>query len=187
MVSGCLSLSLRSLVVVTCLSLPTMVALSLSYCLCGKMELLHVSHYLILLLAVSHCLSYFLAVSHCLSGSMDLFHVSNFLLLLLASLTVSPSFVDLLHVSYCLPWLLAVSHCLSEPMELLHVSLSLMVACCLSLSLGYHGVDTSFALSTKVFCSLSLSLPVPWICCMSLTVFHGCWLFLTVSLVPCRC
>ena len=65
---GCLSLSLRSHGVAVCLSLSPMVAaLAVYNCLSGPMELLHVSYYLLWLLAVSHCLSQCHRVATCLS------------------------------------------------------------------------------------------------------------------------
>ena len=90
-------------------------------------------------------------------------------------LTVSPSAMELLYVSHCLLWLLAFCHSLS----LCHkvppcLKLYLMVAVSFSFSLWSNGVATC----------LSLSLPVPWSCCMSITVSHGCWRSLTFSPSP---
>ena len=57
------------------------------------MELLHVSHCLVLLLAYSHYLS----------DPMELLHVYNFLWLLMAISHYLSSPMELLHVFHCLP------------------------------------------------------------------------------------
>ena len=69
--------------------------------------------------------------------------------------------------------------------------MSPMVAGCLSLSLPVPGiccmsltVAGSLSLSPMVAVCLSLSLPVPGSCCMSLTVSLGCWLSLPVYPSP---
>ena len=87
------------------------------------MELLHFSHRLPWLLAVSLVPWSFytsLTVSHCC----------------LLSLTVSLSDMELLHVAQFLSLLLTVSHCLHGVVACL--SVSPMVAGCLSLSLMSH-------------------------------------------------
>ena len=85
------------------------------------MELLHISHYLnglwlslTVYLVPKRCYM-FLSVS---SSSLELLHVSNCLLWLLA---VFPSAMELLYVSHGRLWLLAISHCLFGPMKMLHV------------------------------------------------------------------
>ena len=119
---------------------------------------------------------------------MELPHFSHCLPWLLAVSYYPSSSMELLHVSHCFPWLLAVFYFLCRPIKWLHVSH------CLSLwravSQGHfrcHGVAAYLSLSPIFACSLSLSLPVPWCCCISLIVFHICWQSPTVSLVPWSC
>ena len=168
-VSGSLSLSL--LVQFSCymsLTLPS-----------SFMKFLHVFHYLL-------C---FLAVSHSLSGLKEFRHFSHCRLWLLAFSNSLSDPMRLLHVSHCLSLLLAVSHSLHG------------VAACFSLSLRSHGVDTyllsllasshclskcnrvaaCLSVSPMVAGFLSLSLPVPWNCCTFPTVYHFFWLSLTLS------
>ena len=192
MVSGLLSLSLRSHGVGTCLSfslpVPCSCCMSLTvYDGCWpSLTVYQISWSCFMSLTVSYALWLFL--------------------------TVSPNAMKLLHVSYGILWLLAFSHCLSRPMEFLHVShclfrfmeflhvshfshfcwLSLQVQSnfCMSptiagflfLSLRSHGVATCLSLSLTCAGCLSLFLLVPWSCCTSLTLFYVCLHTLIVRL-----
>ena len=91
------------------------------------------------------------------------------------SLTVSYGCCKLLHVSpvlwsCCITFIVTNGCWLSLTFSQCHgiaacLLLSPIVAVCLTLSLQSHR-----------FCTcLSLSLPVPWSCCMSLSFSHGCW------------
>ena len=161
-VAGCLSLSLlvpwSYRVSVTALYV---CLLSLTVCP-SAIEFLHVSHFLLKLLAVSHCLS----------GPIELLHVSHCLLWLLV-------------ISHCLSECLGVTAYLSlSPIVFGCPSLSLRPhgnATCLSQSFL---VPWNCRMSLTVYYCCWLSLPVPWSCCMSLTVCYGCWLSLTLSSVP---
>ena len=158
-----------------CLLYGYWLSLTVSYMVagCGPMELLHVSHCLLLLLALSHSLLY------CCWLSLTVFPVPCSCWL---SLTVSYIVADclstphllLLAVSHCLSLqlgvaachslspifaALAVSHCISGPMELQHVSHCLLYGCWLSVTIFL----------------------VPWSCCMTLAVYYGCWVSFTVS------
>ena len=144
---------------------------AIPYCLCRPMELLHVSHSLPWLLAVSHCLSQFLRFAACHLLSLI---CACYLSLSLRSHVVSIclSMSPMVAFSFLLSlWFHGVATCLS---------LFPIVACCLLLSLWSYWVAACLSLSLVAGC-LSLSLPLPWSCCMSLTVSHSCWLSLTVS------
>ena len=127
------------------------------------------------LLHVSHCLQCLLAVSRCTSGPMEMLYVSHSLLLVLAVCHCLSSPTELLYVSHFLLLLLAVSYRLSYRHG---------VDTCLSLSLGSYGVAACISVSLLFNGCLSMS---PWSCCMSLTVFNGCWHSFTVSPVSCSC
>ena len=104
----------------------------------SAMELLHVCHCLLWLLADSHslfdsmhgvaiCLSLSLIVSGCLSLCLPVpWSYCKFLTLSrpwLRAFSNCLSFpMELLNFFHCLPWLLAFSKCHSSPMEMLHVS-----------------------------------------------------------------
>ena len=139
MLSGCLSLSLRSRGVATCLSLPTKVAGCLLISLCFN----KVTAYLILSFIVSGCLSLSLPVQWSCCMFLTVSH--GFLLSLIVPLiwwscrmslnvsrccwlfsTVSLSAMELRYVSHRLPLLLAFSNCLCGRTTCL--SLSLIVA-----------------------------------------------------------
>ena len=163
LVAGCLLLSLKSHVLAACLSLSVLVAGYLS---------------LSLLFQLSRCMSLTVSIGGWLSIT---FHPSDIVLLHVShcsngcwlSLTVSLvpwSYCMSLTVSYCYWMSLIVS---PSTMEFLNVSHCLLWLLAVSLSLRSHGVYTY----------LSLFLPFPSSCCMSLTVSYGFWLSHTVSLV----
>ena len=94
---------------------------------------------------VSNCLLLLLAVSLCLSGPIKLLHVFHFLFHFHG---IATCFSMSLNVDGSL------SHCLSGPMELLHVSHCLsLLAFSHSLS-EFHGVAKCVSLSAIVACSL---------------------------------
>ena len=142
------------------------------------MELLHASYYLSWF-AVSNCLFKFHVVAACLLLSPM---VACCLSLSLPvpwscwlSITVYLGPMELLHLSHFHPLLWDFSHGLYQCNE---------VAACLSLSLQCHGVAACLSQSPMVACSLRLSLPVPWSCCISLTASLCYLLLLTVSKSP---
>ena len=161
MVAGCLSKSLRSHWVCTCLSLPLIFAcclslspwsccmsLTVSYCSWLSPTLSQVSSSFYMSLVVAGCLSIPLQMlwSYCISlivssSSMELLHVFHFLLWLLVFSHCLFGPMEYLYVSHCLQWLLSVSHCLFGPMELLHVSHCLLLLLAFSHCLyKCHGV-----------------------------------------------
>ena len=111
--------------------------------------------------------------SHGVATSLSLSHMAACCL---------PSPMELLHISHNFQWLLAVSQCHSQCHGFAAcLSLSPMVTRCISQFLRSLGVATCLSLSPLVADCISLSLPAPWICCMSLTLSHfsGC---LSISL-----
>ena len=137
-VDGCLSLSLRSHGVASCLSQSLIVAglsllvpwrccmsLTLSKCCLLSltvfpcpMELLHVSNFLLWFLSLSLpvlwscCISLTLSYSRLLSLTVYSVQGNCYI-----SITISSSFMQFLRVSYRLFFLLAVSHYFCSPME----------------------------------------------------------------------
>ena len=79
--------------------------LGLSHFLYSLMKMPHVSHCFSWLLAVSHFLLYLLAISHSFSGLMELLKLMSLAAFLYCwlSLTFFLSAMELLHVSLCLP------------------------------------------------------------------------------------
>ena len=75
------------------------------------------------------------------------------------SLTVSPSPMEMLLESQCLQLLLPISHSISQ------------------FKVDYAGLSQSAIIASL----LSLSILVPWSCCMFLTIFHCCWRSLIFS------
>ena len=135
-----------------CLSLSTIVAcsLSLSPMVAGFLSL---SFPLPRSCCMSLIFSYDFWLSQAVSSSPKaLMAVSYSLLLLLIFFYCLSGLFELVHVSHCLLLLLAFSHCFSQ----------------------YQGVAACLKLSPMVAGSPSLSLSVPWSCCMSLTVSHIC-------------
>ena len=161
------------------------------------MELLHVSHFRSLLLALSlylsqchgvaSCLSLPYIVAGCLSPSLlvpwiyCMSFAASFGYWL--SLTVSYSAMELIALSNCLPSYLRSLIVSSSSKDLLHVSYCFL--CLLAVShclFQCHGVTCSLSISLLFAGFLSLSLPVQNSFCMSLTVSYPCWPSLTFSL-----
>ena len=110
-IAACLWVSPQPHRIAACFSLPPFVAgclslsipVSRSYCMyLTRMKLLHVSHCLSLLLAVSHCFFQCHSVAACLS-------LSPIVDCSLTHFLSGP--MELLHFSHCLPWLLHGSIC----------------------------------------------------------------------------
>ena len=186
-VACCLLLSLRSHGFAACLTLSCVVAgcLSLSLPLPWNcwlsltLSLLLWSCYMSLTISYCCWLSFLVFLFHVVSVCLSLSTmVSGFLSLSLGSHRVAA----------CLSLSRSVAGCISPSsqfhgfaacLSLSHMiagcfSLSLMIAGCLSLSLRCQGAATCFSLSLIIADSLSQTLPVPWSCCMSLTVFYCC-------------
>ena len=123
------------------------------------------------LMHISHCLPWMIAVSNCLFKSHGV----------AAYLSLSPI------VSCCLSLSLLSCEVASQTVAgCLSLSLSLLWRCCMSLTASYclplyYGVAVCFSLFPKVFWCLSQSLPVPLSCCISLTISHCFWQSFTVS------
>ena len=164
MVAVCLSLSLWSLGVATCLSLVSMVVGSLS----GPMELLH----------YSHRLPWLLAVSYCLSGPMELLYVSHCLIWLLAVSNSLSSY----WVAACLSMSLIVSGCLSLSHSVpwsFYMSPTIYHGCWLSLSDSAvswscymsltvtHGFLPSLTVTPSAMDNLHGSQSLPWFLAVS--------------------
>ena len=163
-------------------------SLTVSYCCwlsltisLSSMELLHISHFLPWLLAVSHsltcpmellhvfhCLLWLLAFSHCHTQChvLSACHKSSLMVAGCLSLSLRSHGVagseDFLHVYHFFLWLLAVSNSQFQR----------------------HGVAVCLPLSPIVSGCLSLSFPVRRSCCMFLTVSQCCWLSLTILSGP---
>ena len=121
-----------------------------SHCLSSPMELLHVSHCLLLFLAVS------LTVP---PSTMELLQVSHCLLLLLAVSHCPYGPMELLHVSHYLPCLQAVSHCHSQ-FHGVHTCRSLSLILTLSLTLFMELLHVSQSLPWSLAVSHCLSSPM---------------------------
>ena len=120
----------------------------------------------------SGCLSLSLSVQRICCTSLTFSHgcwlsltLSLVLWSCLQSLTISHGCRLSFTVSSSSKELLAVSYCLFK----------------------FKGVTASLSLSPIVVSCLSLFFLAPWNCQLSLTVSYGCWLSLTVPLVPWSC
>ena len=120
-------------------------SLTVSYGFCLSLD---VSLSVMELLHVSHCLPWLLAVSQCISSLKELLHVSVLYGCWL-SLTVP---MELLHLSNYFLWLQASSHCLYGPMELSHMVAGMSIpvpwSCWLCLFI-FHGFCLSVTVSSS--------------------------------------